>query len=127
VRDKVEAGKRAGAHKKLNTGTTGSGLSGRAIRSCLQGQDATTLQNTLMRMPDKVCAVGLAEITPEERDPIYALLAPQKARRVKDEIRYIALRHTEPVVHTRIIRAFLSYFGKAPISKGRIWIRPRKP
>jgi hypothetical protein len=78
-------------------------------------------------MPDKVCAVGLAEITPEERDPLYALLAPQKARRVKDEIRYVALRRTTPLVHGRIIRAFLSYFGEARSSSGRIWIRPRKP
>ena len=120
----MEAGKRAGVHKKLSA-ANGAGAGGQ-IRACLQAQDVTTLQNTLMRMPDKVCAVGLAEMTPEERDPIYALLAPQKAWRVKDEIRYIALRRTTPLVHGRIIRLFLSYFGKAPSTKGRIWIKPRK-
>jgi hypothetical protein len=103
-----------------------AGASAQVIRSCLKGRDTTTLQNTLMRMPDKVCAVGFAEITPEERDPMYALLAPQKARRIEDEMRYVARRQTTPQMRARIIRLFISYFEKAGQTSGRIWIRPRK-
>jgi len=117
VRDQVEAGKRAGLH---------AGLSGTLIRGCLGETDPTSLQNILMRMPDKVCAVGLATLAPEERDPVYALIAPQKASRVKEEIRLEALRRTTPLMHGRIIREFLSYFGKARKTGGSIWIRPKK-
>jgi hypothetical protein len=115
----VEAGKRAGVHP---------GLSGAAalIRDCLRGTDRTTLQNILMRMPDKVCGVGLAALAPEERDPVYALIAAPKAARVREEIRLEALRRTTPLVRGRIIRSFLSYFGKARKTGGAIWIRPKK-
>jgi hypothetical protein len=117
----VEAGKRAGVHP---------GLKGAAplIRDCLRVTDATALQNILMRMPDKVCAVGLSALTPEERVPVYALVAAQKAARVKEEIRLEAMRRTTPLVHGRIIRVFLSYFGRARTAAGTgpIWIRPKK-
>ncbi len=79
-----------------------------------------------MRMPDKVCAVGLAALGPEERDPVYALIAPQKAARIREEIRLEAMRRTTPLMRGRIIRSFLSYFGKARSPGGRIWIRPRR-
>jgi hypothetical protein len=102
---------------------------GRLIRECLSITDKTALQNTLMRMPDKVCAVGLASVTPEERDPVYSLIAPRKASRVREEIRLEAMRRTTPLMKGRIMREFLSYFGSAgitPGTRGPIWIKPRK-
>ncbi len=118
----MEAGKRAGVRP---------GLKGPAplVRECLRKTNATALQNILMRMPDKVCAVALSTLTPEERAPVYALIAPQKASRIKEEIRLEAMRSTTPLVRGRIMRTFLSYFGKARPAGGKagpIWIRPKK-
>jgi hypothetical protein len=96
------------------------------VRQCLGGADATILQNILMRMPDKVCAVGLALLPEEERGPAYALIAPAKAARIREEIRLEARRRTTALVRGRIIRTFLSYFGKAKKTSGPIWIRPKK-
>jgi hypothetical protein len=118
----VEAGKRAGVHARVSS-------AGALVRKCLAGVDSTTLQNILMRMPDKVCAVGLASLAEEERLPAYALIAPTKALRIKEEIRLEMRRRTTPLMRGRIIRVFLSYFGKARASTGAtgpIWIRPRK-
>jgi hypothetical protein len=115
----VEERKRAGVLQGLNREAA-------AVRQCLAGVHPTTLQNILMRMPDKVCAVGLATLTEEERAPAYALIAPAKAMRVREEIRLEARRRTTPLVRGRIIRAFLSYFGKAKKPGGPIWIRPKK-
>jgi hypothetical protein len=77
-------------------------------------------------MPDKVCAVGLAALSPEEREPVYAVIAPQKALRIREEIRIEALRRTTALVHGRITRTFLSFFGKARSPGGRIWVRPKR-
>jgi hypothetical protein len=118
----VEAGKRAGLrHAGLRSGESTS-----LIRACLRETDRTSLQNILMRMPDKVCAVALAALPAEEREPVYGLVAPQKALRIKEEIRIEALRRTTALVRGRITRAFLSYFGKARSPGGRIWVRPKR-
>jgi hypothetical protein len=119
MRDHVEERKRAG-------GRPGLGREAAAVRQCLAGVDGTSLQNILMRMPDKVCAVGLALLPEEERGPAYALMAPVKSSRVRAEIRLEERRRTTPLVRGRIVRAFLSYFGKAKNPGGPIWIRPRK-
>ncbi len=111
----MEAGKRAGLP---------AALSAPLIRACLSETGRTALQNILMRMPDKVCAVGLAALPPRERDPYFALMAPVKAARVKEEIRLEALRRTTPLVRGRIVRTFLSFFGRARKAPGTIWIRP---
>ncbi len=99
-------------------------MSARLVRACLSQTGRIALQNILMRMPDKVCAVGLAALAPEERTPCYALMAPVKAARVKDEIRREALRRTTPLVRGRILRTCLSFFGRARKTPGTIWIRP---
>jgi hypothetical protein len=96
------------------------------VRKALSGASSTTLQNVLMRMPDKVCAVGLAALAPEEREPLYALVAPAKAGRVREEIRLEMRRRTTALVRGRIVRAFLSYFGQAKAPSGTIWIKPRR-
>jgi hypothetical protein len=96
------------------------------ILSCVRGADKTTLQNVLMRMPDKVAAVGLALLAREQRQELYALIARQKAARIEEEIRLESRRLTSPLARARITRAFLSYFGKAAASPGTIWIRPRR-
>ncbi len=116
----MEARKRAAVHPALNDTTA-------RVRECLRASGATTLQNILMRVPDKVCAVAFAALPEEERAPLYAAIAPQKAARVQEEMRLEARRRTTAVVRGRIIRSFLSYFGKARNSSGPIWIRPKKP
>jgi len=119
MRDQVEERKRAGVLQDLSREAA-------AVRQCLAGLGATALQNVLMRMPDKVCAVGLATLAEAERAPAYALMAPAKASRVKEEIRLESRRRTTALVRGRIIRSFLSYFGGAEKPGGSIWIRPKK-
>lgn len=96
------------------------------MRTCLSGTDATTLQNVLMRIPDKVCAVALSALPEKERTATLARMAPIKAERIREEIRLEARRRTTALVRGRIIRAFLSYFGRARKPGGPIWIRPKK-
>ncbi len=119
MRDQAEERKRAGALQGLSHEAA-------AVRQCLAGVGTTALQNILMRMPDKVCAVGLAALTEDERAPAYTLIAPAKASRIREEIRLEARRRTTALVRGRIIRAFLSYFGKAKKPVGPVWIRPKK-
>jgi hypothetical protein len=96
------------------------------IWRCVSGANSTTLQNILMRMPDKVCAVALAMLSESQRLSLYPLIAGTKAARVKEEMRLEKGRRTSPLVRARIIRSFLSYFGQAAKVPGTIWIRPRR-
>lgn len=96
------------------------------IRESLEGMEATRLQNILMRMPDKVCAVGLAALPAERRRALYALIAAPKVARIEEEIRLEARRKTSAIVKARILRSFLSYFGRAARTPGTIWIRPKR-
>jgi hypothetical protein len=96
------------------------------VSECLDRTDRTRLQNVLMLMPDKVCAVAFAALGEEKRQSLYALMGGTKAARVMEEIRLEARRRTSPEVRSRIIRTFLSYFGKTRKSPGTIWIRPRR-
>jgi len=97
-----------------------------AVLACIEGADRTSLQNILMRMPDKVCAVALATLPRERRDTVYALVARPKAERIEEEIRLESRRRTSEMMRARIIRTFLSYFGRARSLPGRIYIRPRR-
>lgn len=83
------------------------------------------LQNTLMRIPDKVCAVALATLPREKRRMLYSRIAGPKAARIEEEIALESRRRTSPRVRAWIIRSFLSYFGRAGRVPGRIWIRPK--
>jgi hypothetical protein len=87
---------------------------------------ATALQNILMRMPDKVCAIGFQALPEDAREGLYALIAPRKAARIKEEIRLETRRRTSAAVKERIARGFLSYFGEAEKLKKRIYIRPKR-
>jgi hypothetical protein len=98
-----------------------------AVWDAVSRADAALLQNTLMRMPDKVCAVALATLPREKRLVIYSRIAGPKASRIEEEIRLEARRRTSALVRARILRSFLSYFGRAPRAPGTIWIKPIKP
>jgi hypothetical protein len=97
-----------------------------AVWDAVSAADAALLQNTLMRMPDKVCAVALATLPREKRMVIYSRIAGPKAARIEEEIRLEERRRTTALVRARIIRSFLSYFGRARKVSGRIWIRPKR-
>jgi hypothetical protein len=88
--------------------------------------DGAALQNTLMRVPDKVCAVALATLPREKRMILYSRIAGPKAARIEEEIALESRRRTSPRVRARIVASFLSYFGRAGRVPGRIWIRPRR-
>lgn len=135
MRHQMEDGKRAGLHEGVNQGVNQDANHGRnrgarhgadLVRACLSAPQGTALQNTLMRMPDKVCAAGLALLPPEERRAAYAVLAPAKTCRIEEEIRLEGRRQTSALVRGRLLRMFLSYFGKAHASEATIWIRPRR-
>jgi hypothetical protein len=111
--------KKAGAH-----GTPGSAAD--AVWNAVSAADAAHLQNTLMRVPDKVCAVALATLPREKRMLLYSRIAGPKAARIEEEIALETRRRTSALVRARIIRSFLSYFGRARKVPGRIWIRPRR-
>ena len=97
-----------------------------AVRESIEGTDATRLQNILMRMPDKVCAAGLAGLSAEKRRALNGLIAASKAARIEKEIRLEARRRTNALVRARIMRSFLSFFGRAARTPGTIWIRPKR-
>ena len=97
-----------------------------AVWDAVSAADPAVLQNTLMRIPDKVCAVALACLPKEKRMLLYARIAGPKAGRIEEEIALETRRRTTALVHARIIRSFLSYFGRARRVPGRIWIRPRR-
>ena len=88
--------------------------------------DGTLLQNTLMRIPDKVCAVAFAVLPREKRLVIYSRIAGPKAARIEEEITLLGRRRASPLVKARIVRSFLSYFGRARKVSGTIWIRPHR-
>jgi hypothetical protein len=96
------------------------------IWDCVIRADKTTLQNVLMRMPDKVCAVAFATLTEEKRRSLYVLIAGPKTARIVEEIRLESRRRTSALVRGRILRTFLSYFGRAGKTGGTIYIRPRR-
>lgn len=97
-----------------------------AVWNAVSAADAALLQNTLMRVPDKVCAVALATLPREKRMLLYSRIAGPKAARIEEEIVLETRRRTSALVRARIIRSFLSYFGRARKVPGRIWIRPRR-
>jgi hypothetical protein len=97
-----------------------------AIWDAVSAADAAVLQNTLMRIPDKVCAVALSALPREKRLVIYSRIAGPKAARIEEEITLEARRRTSAFVRARIVRSFLSYFGRARKVSGRIWIRPHR-
>ena len=97
-----------------------------AVWDAVSSLDGAALQNTLMRVPDKVCAVALSTLPREKRMRLYSRIAGPKASRIEEEIALESRRRTSPVVRARIIRSFLSYFGKARRPAGRIWIRPHR-
>jgi len=96
------------------------------IWDCVGRADKTTLQNILMRMPDKVCAVAFATLTKEKQESLYALIAGPKAARIVEEIKLESRRRTSNLVRSRILRSFLAYFGLARKAGGTIYIRPRR-
>jgi hypothetical protein len=98
-----------------------------AVWEAVSSAEAALLQNTLMRMPDKVCAVALATLPKEKRFVVYSRIAGPKAARIEEEIGLEARRRTSALMRARIIRSFLSYFGRVRRVPGRIWIRPIKP
>jgi len=53
--------------------------------------------------------------------------AGPKAARIEEEIALESRRRTSPLMRARIVRSFLSYFGRASRVPGRIWIKPIKP
>ena len=97
-----------------------------AVWNAVSSVDPALLQNTLMRIPDKVCAVALAVLPREKRMLLYARIAGPKAARIEEEIALETRRRTSALVRARILRSFLSYFGRARRVPGRIWIRPRR-
>jgi len=97
-----------------------------SIWNAVSSASAAALQNTLMRIPDKVCAVALAALPREKRMMLYSRIAGPKAARIEEEIALESRRRTSAFVRARIIRSFLSYFGQARKVPGRIWIRPRR-
>jgi hypothetical protein len=96
------------------------------VWDAVSAADAALLQNTLMRIPDKVCAVAFAALPREKRMVIYSRIAGPKAARIEEEIGLEARRRTSALVRARILRSFLSYFGRARKVSGRIWIRPKR-
>jgi hypothetical protein len=98
-----------------------------AVWDAVSSAPSALLQNTLMRIPDKVCAVALATLPKEKRLVIYSRIAGPKAARIEEEIALESRRRTAPRTRARIIRSFLSYFGGASGVPGTIWIRPIKP
>jgi len=107
-------------------GRTRSGLPAAEVWSAVSSADAALLQNTLMRVPDKVCAVALSTLPREKRMAVYARIAGPKAARIEQEIALEGRRRTSAPVRARIIRSFLSYFGRERKVPGRIWIRPTR-
>jgi hypothetical protein len=97
-----------------------------AVWDAVSAAEGTILQNTLMRIPDKVCAVALAALPREKRLMIYSRIAGPKAARIEEEIVLEGRRRTSALVRARLLRSFLSYFGRARRVPGRIWIRPRR-
>ena len=124
----MEAGKRTGLSAEIvkNFAPRYPADFARYIWDCLSHADRTMLQNVLMRMPDKVCAVAFATLTEERRRSLYALIAAAKAARIMEEIRLESRRRTSALVRGRILRTFLSYFGLARKVAGTIYIRPRR-
>ena len=98
--------------------------SSRSVRDLIARTDATRLQNTLMRIPDKVCAAGFSAVPEDVRDRLYHLLGNVKAARIKEEIRIESRRRTSPLVRSRLLRSFLSYFTASSPGAPRVWIRP---
>ncbi len=97
-----------------------------AVWEAVSAADGVLLQNTLMRVPDMVCAVALAALSKEKRMVVYSRIAGPKASRVEEEITLLARRRTSALVHARMIRSFLSYFGRARRVSARVWIRPHR-
>ena len=97
-----------------------------AVWDAVSAAEGAHLQNTLMRIPDKVCAVALAALPREKRLMIYSRIAGPKAARIEEEIVLEGRRRTSALVRARLLRSFLSYFGRARRVSGRIWIRPRR-
>jgi hypothetical protein len=96
------------------------------IEECVREIDSARLQTTLMLMPDKVCAVAFAALGDQRRQSLYSLLGETKASRIREEITLEARRRTSAVVRARILRTFLSYFGKSRRSTRTLWIRPKR-
>ena len=94
------------------------------IRELIARTERTMLQNILMRIPDKVCAVALATLPDDSRASLYALIAGSKASRIREEIRLESRRRTSATVRDRLMRSFLSYFDSDARRGPKVWIRP---
>ena len=92
----------------------------------LHSHTGITLQNTLMKIPDREVAVALLKLDEKERSLVFSHLSRAKTERVQQEIRY---QQTLDIPHDRyekIVHTFISYFqpGKK-LYRYTSYIRPK--
>jgi Mg/Co/Ni transporter MgtE len=97
------------------------------IIKILTHQNRITLQNVLMKIPDREIAVSLSVLNIAEKEKVFALLSPEKRKRVEEEFKYqekLDIRHDR---YLKIINKFLSYFepGKKQF-RNHSYIRPKR-
>ncbi len=96
----------------------------RRVQDLIDRTGWTRLQNTLMRIPDKVCSAVFAGLGEDQRAPLYRLLSESKVHRIREEMRLETRRRTAAAVRARLIRSFFAYFEEAARRGPKIWIRP---
>ena len=98
----------------------------KAILSVLQHTERAKLQNTLMRIPDKICAAALSALDAEARSAVYGLIGGAKAARIEEEIGLEARRRTSSTVKNKLVHSFFTYFEPEGKQTLRPYIRPTR-
>ncbi len=98
------------------------------ILKIVKYQSKVTLQNMLMKIPDREIAVSIMALEDREKELFFSLLSPAKVLRLKEELQYqekLDIRHDR---YLKIVNKFLSYFepGKKQF-KNQSYIRPKRP
>ena len=97
------------------------------ILNILKYQNKITLQNILMKIPDREIAVSISVLKDFEKETIFSLLSPVKIRRIKDELKYQKKLDIRQDRYFKMVNKFLSYFapGKKQF-KDKSYIRPKR-
>ncbi len=99
----------------------------KALRELFARTEPMVIQNTLMRIPDKICAAALAALEPEYRAVLYRMIAESKAARIEEEIRLERRRRTSGDVKAKLVRGFFLYFEQRRSSGLKPYIKPIRP
>jgi hypothetical protein len=97
------------------------------ILQIFRSENKVTLHNTLMKIPDREISVPLMLLSDREREMILSLVAPAKANRIREELKFQQRIEIRSDRFEKIVRKFIGYFGAGKkMFEDQSYLRPKR-